>query len=82
MVYSIKSEQSLKIKIKGRTNKMSFKVFTTAEVSTKTNLTPQSVRRRLDTDFAPRVEIKSANRVTYGVTEASLKNYLKANRNK
>ena len=58
------------------------KVFTTNEVSTRTNLTPQSVRRRLDTDFAPRVEIKTAGRTTYGVTENSLKTYLKNNRNK
>lgn len=54
------------------------KVYSTQEVATATGLTDRSVRRRLDTDFAPRVEIQKANRTVYGVTEASLKAYKKS----
>lgn len=58
------------------------KVFSTTEVSEKTKLTRQAVGRRLDTDFAPKVTITNGGRTTYGVTEASLKNYLKNNKKK
>ncbi len=56
---------------------MSIKIYSTQETAAKTGLTDRSVRRRLDTDFAPRVTIQGANRVTYGVTEESLKAFVK-----
>lgn len=58
------------------------KVYNTKEVSLRTGLSDRSVRRRLcsGNSFGPTVLITNGKKVTYGITEDGLKNWLKKNK--
>ena len=58
------------------------RILTTAEASERTGLTTSSVRRRLDTDLAPRVTIQNGTKTTFAVTEDAVKNFVATNRSK
>ena len=57
------------------------KVYSTKEVSLKTGLSDRSVRRRIYSgdSFGPTVLIANGKKVTYGITEDGLNNWLAKN---